>query len=279
VQGGAGDDAFNVQFSSASTFNGLTLNGGGGNDGLTMTDVEGGAVIRNLPSGANAGAIGLGFVSSKTLFHYLDMESVVTGVTLNQNFGQALYHRILGRNATPTEISSFLQVLQQKGARAVVKSLELSTEARQHKVNGWFQQYAGRLATAAELDRFAPALLHSSEEHVLGQILGLTHSNGPAVSNAQYVRDLYQGLLGSAPTSQQFAQTLAVLQKSGRAAAAQQVQETPAYRTLVIQNYFQTLLGRAATADELQSLVNSKKDLRAIRLDLESSAEYMNNGF
>jgi hypothetical protein len=106
-----------------------------------------------------------------------------------------------------------------------------------------------------------------------------SHRNSPPVSNAQFVRGLYENLLGSAPTAKELATTLAVVLKSGRMAAAQQVQETPEYRTLVIQHYFQTLLGRAASAAELQSLVQSKKDLRSIRIDLEASTEFINNAY
>jgi hypothetical protein len=279
VQGAGGDDAFNVQAASASNYTGLTLDGGDGSDTLTMTDTEGGAVIRNLASDGGSGLVGVGFVGGKTTFHYQTIESVQTGVTADQNFVQALFHRILGRNATAAEVGSFVQKLQQKGARAVTKELEFSLEARQRTVNGWFQQFGGRPPTAEEMGKFVQQLLRFKEERVLGQILALTGHKGPKVGDEQFVRNLYRNLLGTAPTAQQFEKTLAVLRKSGRAAAAQQVQEGPEYRTQIIQNYFQALLGRAATADELQGLVQGKKDLRNIRIDLESSAAFMSDAF
>src|SRR5262249_16165338 len=73
----------------------------------------------------------------------------------NDAFVQSLYQNALGRLASPTEISAWVNVLVQRGTGPIIAGIQNSPEARTHLVKSWYITYLGRQARGGEEQAFA----------------------------------------------------------------------------------------------------------------------------
>ena len=75
VYGGSGDDVFNIAVTANSAYAGLTLDGGAGNDTLTVFDLSGGATVQNVVTVIGQGEVDVsyaGAVASRILYQNLE---------------------------------------------------------------------------------------------------------------------------------------------------------------------------------------------------------------
>jgi hypothetical protein len=202
LNAGGGNDSFFVQLTSAISPAGLQIDGGTGANQMTIQDVSGGAVIRNVPSGVGQGTILVRYgVAPIAAYAYRNIAQVA-GINVAGNYVQALFHNIIGRNATAQEQTFFTNLLNRQGRLAVVRALEMSVEGRNNLVRKWYLLFAGRRPTANEAAPLVQALLAGqSEESVLGRLLGNANAPRTAAIRTRLVTFSYQALLRRAPTA------------------------------------------------------------------------------
>jgi hypothetical protein len=204
----------------------------------------------------------------------------------SRKFVQALYTDELGRSASPTEVSFWVNVLGGPGGQsAVVSGIVNSAEARGRVVTGWYQTYLGRNPSANETSFWANVLGSQTEEQALSGIVGSTEFFGRAqtlgyggTANQNYVSALYQSLLGRTASSAEVDAQVAQLQQVGQQALALSILKSVEYRANVVRGYYTSLLHHTGSQAEVASWVNTGLDLRAIRTGFESSLEFFLNG-
>jgi hypothetical protein len=211
VQGGAGDDTFNVNVTGVTP---LSLLGLGGNDTFNVPssvsapiNIDGGAGTNGLnynalkaPVGTVPAAItafGLQTVSYSNLTttnvnnagavdafygpNTADRTTALAGLTVAERFVQVLYLNALGRAGSKAEIDGWAAAFGGSSSSnapmqaTIARGIEGSTEGRDHEVKSWYVQYLGRAATGGEEMGWVNMLMAGqTEESVLSQILGST---------------------------------------------------------------------------------------------------------
>jgi hypothetical protein len=181
INTGGGDDVVGVAASETTNFNGVTIDGGPGNNTLGVVDISGGGVVRNFPVSPNSGTVAVIYPDSRDFISYLNFPNIGGSLDANRNYIISLFHQILGRSPTAGELTTFTNLLLSQGRLDVVTTLERSQEGRTHLVDGWFLQYLGRPANPGEDTPFVQALLAGeAEEDVLSSLTGNSaffHSN------------------------------------------------------------------------------------------------------
>jgi hypothetical protein len=250
-------------------------------DGSTLTTLSG-ASVSFTPSGH--GNFGFRLTASDSFGGSATRTSTLTVYSQLSmaKFVQTLYQRELGRTAAATEVDGWAGVLAGTGGEAAVASgIVNSTEAHVHVVTGWFQTYLGRTPSTSETSFWANLLSGQTEEQVLSQIVGSTEfysraqGMGFGGTPAQnYVQALYKLLLGRTAGSTELTNQVNALPQLGQQGLALSILQSVEYRANVVRSYYANLLGRAASQTEVAANVNSGLDLRAIRVNIESSVEF-----
>ncbi|MFO0879483.1 MAG: hypothetical protein U0840_19215 [Gemmataceae bacterium] len=202
VNTGAGNDRIFVRLTPTNLLNGLTVNGGAGRNTLTPQDLSQTALVKNVPTGPGQGRILTTFFNQPTRqFVYQNIAQVV-GINAQANYIRSLYIYILGRVATPQEVTYWRGVLATQGRLAVVRALELSPAGRTNLVRQWFLLFKGRSPVGSEGTPLVQALLAGqSEETVLGRLLGNARAPWQSGTRTTLVNYYYRRLLGRAPTA------------------------------------------------------------------------------
>jgi hypothetical protein len=202
LNGGGGNDTFVLPLSPAARPDGLVLNGGAGSNVLTVSDLAGGAVLRNAPTGPGRGFLYVRYLSEAlSTISYQNIARVLGALDDPTNYLESLFHHIFGRNAHPLELASWKPFLATSGRLAVVRALELTAESRTSLVRRWFQLFLGRAPSAREAAPFVQALLAGqSEEAVLGRLLGSPSASRTARVRGALVDFEFQDLFGRKPT-------------------------------------------------------------------------------
>jgi hypothetical protein len=208
-----------------------------------------------------------------------------TGLTVDENFVQALYVDELGRSGSISELDGWVAVLPSVGRSGVVADIMDSPEAHEHLVQGWYVTYLGRQADGVEELGWVNLLQTQTEEQVLSQILGsqefydraqtLVSSGTP---DERYVQAVYQSLLGRSASTDEVAGWVGALSLQDRSSVALGFLQSQEFRTDVFRDYYNTLLHRPADPTELAVWVNSSLDLRGVRAGFEASDEFFANG-
>ena len=84
----------------------------------------------------------------------------------------ALYRHVLGRDAGPSELATWVPVAAQYGSAAILGGVWGSWESAVVRVNQFYQRYLGRAADPAGLTTWPPVLLSYGEDQLRGHILG-----------------------------------------------------------------------------------------------------------
>jgi hypothetical protein len=250
--------------------------------GVTFNPVTG--VLNGTPARGSAGTYTLHFIANNGVGDVVTQTFTLSVHTraASAKFVQALYQDELGRTASATEVAAQVGTLDGTGGQsAVVSGIVNSTEAHVRVVVSWFQTYLGRSPSSTESGFWAGLLSGQTEENVLSQIVGSTEFYSRAQSmgfggtpNQNCVQALYQSLLGRAPSSTELAAQVNELQLVGQQGLALTILQSVEYRADVVQSYYTSLLGRTGSSAEIASNVNSGLDLRAIRMNIESSVEF-----
>jgi hypothetical protein len=262
---------------------GFFVDGGpSGANTLNVVDTAGGAVMQ--------GSLATGLVQvrypdgSLETIGFQNVQQLQLNPDTSHSFVQLVTEAVTGQPASQAQLDQGAGLVSASGGRLkLVKSLVLSPAGREHLVNSWFQQYAGRPATGFELQRYGNLLRRQAEEPVLAQVI-LSIFRGPAGGNPLLFLELAgQALFGRPLTGGELAGFRRALRSGGRTAAVQAMLKTRAYRTFFAQTLLQQLLHLPAgqpLSPALQGLVNqlahSKKDERSIRIFLEASDPVFN---
>jgi hypothetical protein len=191
-----GNDLVRVNVTSTSNYSGVTLDGGPGNNVLDVEDLSGTGIVRAYPSSPTSGVVQAIYSNSRSILAYFGFPTITGSTNAERNYIQALFHQILGRNASPGELAAFIGVLESQGRLTVVLALEHSAEGRTHLVDSWFVRFLGHPPVNGQEQPFVRMLLAGqSEEDVLGALLGNPGQFHSAPFRAQEVQANYARLL------------------------------------------------------------------------------------
>ena len=164
-------------------------------------------------------------------------------------FVQALYQNFLGRSGNSTEMAYWVGLLGSGMASSLVAgNIATSPEAYRHYVAGLYKTILGRSADSAGLqywtvglgamqgpDGVAEALYESSEF--------FTKAGG---SDALWVQALYRDVLRRRASNDEVTYWAGITQDFGRPAVATFIYSSTESTNIMIQNWYQQLLGRPA---------------------------------
>lgn len=177
-----------------------------------------------------------------------------------------LFHEVLRRDPTATELQNYLRRLNLFGVNAVVAGLYSSDAFRQNSVNNYYLELLGRVPTQQELSwgtlrlalgtepNFAASLAGSQEFYTESASGGGKFGTQPSATT--YVDLLYRSLLGqaagpaAAPLVQQVQGGLPI------SWAASQFVNTDAYRTVKVGEVYE-VLGQAASPADVAGYVKN----------------------
>jgi|GEM_PF-1504845 len=207
-------------------------------------------------------------------------------LTPQEKFVQALYLAELGRAGGVGELDGWVAILNGPGgARAVIADIDGSFEARDRIVQGWYQTFLGRTAQGGEEKGFVNMLATQTQEQVLSILLSSAEFYAHAQTlissgtpDQRYVQALYQLLLNRTGDPASVAADTAAVASQGRQAVAFVFLTSSEYRANQITTDFNTLLHRSPDSASLNSAVTAPIDLQVIRMDIEASPEFFNNG-
>jgi hypothetical protein len=168
----------------------------------------------------------------------------------------------------------------------VASGIVRSREARDHLVKGWYVTYLGRTAANGEEMGFVNMLLAGqTEEQVSSQILGSAEFFGHAQTlvsagtpQQRFVQALFQLLLTRTGGAGEIAFWVNELPVSGQSGVALGIETSSESRAATVAGYYSTRLHRTADIGGAASWVASNLDLTGIRIGVESSTEFFNNG-
>ena len=218
-----------------------------------------------------------------------DRATAFAGLTADEHFVQALYLDNLGRAGSKAELDSWLPVLSARGQLAVAGDIQNSFEARDRLVKTWYQLYLGRPAAGTEERNWVGMLqAGASEEQVLSQILGgsgshefydrAQHMGFEGTADQNYVRALYQMLLGRTASDAEVTGWANTLPQLGRQGVALGFLKSQEFRTNQFEGYYNALLRRSDDPTGLTNWVMSPSDMGTVRIGFESSPEFFTNG-
>jgi Domain of unknown function (DUF4214) len=210
----------------------------------------------------------------------------VAFLTAQERFVQALYLDELGRPGTLAELDGWVAVLNGSGGQhAVAAGIAGSAEARDHLVKGWYLTYLGRAAMNGEEQGWVTLLATETEEQVLSKLLAsgefYAHAQTLGFSgtpDSQFVQALYSLLLNRTPSSAEITGWVNLLPTVGRQGVALGFLDSQEYRMNTVEAYYISLLHRQADPLGLNHWVTANLDLASIRVDIESSGEFFNDG-
>lgn len=218
-----------------------------------------------------------------------DRETALTGLTASRRFVQTLYLNALGRAGNLSELDHWVGILNVTGSREqVARGIEHSLEGRNRMVLSWYQSYLGRSAGGNEHQPWVDALISGqTEERVLSGILGSAEfftrsqtlvANGS--SQERYVQSLYMLLLGrtGALTSVEVLGWVNGYPVGDHEGLALGILRAPEFRTYQVEALYVSLLHRPGDAPGRQLWVSSMIDVGSVRINFDSSDEFLANG-
>jgi len=224
--------------------------------------------------------------------------SVADSLSADERFVDQLYKDFLGRSGSGEELNGWVVQLPAAGRGGVSNAIARSEEALKRVIDSMYQQFLGRTADAGGEAAWLNFLqVGGTEEQVMEGLLAsaefagrATALFGSADANANYIRGLYDLVLGRSASAVEVAGWLGSLPSMGRAGLATLFVTCAEFRSDAVRTYygngsqvaepfFPGLLGRVnPPADgEVSPWVNSGLDLLSMEVSLAASAEYCNH--
>ena len=203
--------------------------------------------------------------------------TTTTGTPATLNLVGGLYQNVLGRPAGATELATYTPLINQGLTDSQAVSLVVnSAGAQSYLIKQDYQQYLNRQADSAGLSGWL-ALLNAGAEpsDVLAGILTspeFVNDNGGTPTT--YIQGLYQDLLHRTASSAEISQWGG----SSAITIVRAMLGSAEYQGILVNQYYQAYLGRAATSSELAGWVASLQagmTQEQFAIDLLSSAEYL----
>lgn len=196
----------------------------------------------------------------------LNLEDVFTGtgkpvVTNPTAVVNGLFHEVLRRDPTPTELENYLRRLDFSGVNGVVAGLYTSQAFKQNAVNNYYLELLGTAPTQQQLNsgtfRYtfggpesfvaSPALAGGEAFYNSSAAGGGNFGTQPSATS--YVSLLYRALLGQATDSEAALLAQKVANGMPIFRAANQFVRTDAYRTVKVGEVYQVLGQEPSPAD------------------------------
>ncbi len=260
VNGLGGDDQFVTNIHSVPTgLTTLTLDGGTGTNVL---------VGEALPTGMTT-----------NLLNITRQDTDADDVLIDNLFAERLHRPpdTVGKNF-------WKGILNSAGRSAVIQGIEDSLEARTNLLETWYQRFLGRNVDQAGVQFWTNVMAQgATEEQVESGILAsqefLQRAQslvGSSNQNENFIRAAFRLLLnrdGDAAALTFFGN---LLQSNGRDVAALNMLQSQEFRTLTVNAFYQTLLGRNLDDAGRNFWVNGGQDLAEVRKGIETSDEFFN---
>jgi Ca2+-binding RTX toxin-like protein len=284
INTGAANDEIDVQVASNSAYH-LTVDGGPfstsppGNV-LKITDVSNRAVMHDHVLNEVAGEVDVFYLQgAASVISYMNFQQVLPSVDAVTSFVKALYHTVVKREPLAGELSTGVALASMSGGPTqLATQLEHSDEARRLLLSSWFKTYFN-IAISPHSPGLVPALtyLHKhTEEQTLAMLFGMLLAPGKVkipqgLTVAEFV---YKDLLGRLP--------FATEQTTGSATQlALSILKGNAYRYRAVKGYFLSILRRTQPpmSSDVNTLLQTGDGLTAIRIMMEGSMEFFDNGY
>lgn len=201
--------------------------------------------------------------------------------TANEQYVNALYLGLMGRDADAVGLSFWSGLLDRGRSRvAVVTLLYNSRESRTFQVQQVYQTFLGREATPGEVRRTIQAAFDQGTNYegvVLGTREYYRNVGGGTISG--YLDALAQDVLGTSSFNPAVKQSLAAQLQQGVAPVEVATEVLTSYpgKSSLVQSSVESILGRQATVSEVDGLLSLNGGqiyLRQIQILLYASAEF-----
>jgi hypothetical protein len=200
------------------------------------------------------------------------------------NFIAALYEDLLGRAPNASQTKTLVTSLASgQSTGSVVTNILTSTESRTFAINKMFQGYLGRdadsnslatdlqmLQNGGTLDDIRIPILYSDEYYD-------AKTAGPDDDHTEYVKALFQDLLGRAPTNDELTIFVGFLVFRTRAFIIFQILSMDEAQLWILSSFYTNFLGRTPTTDEKSAALLSHQNdptNEALEWSILSSDEY-----
>ena len=199
-------------------------------------------------------------------------------------FIPGLYHDLLNRNPSSSEIASGQAYLAGNTRAQYAATFLAGTEYQTNLIQGWYRRFLGRPASSSEIaDRLSYFGSGGTDEGVIADIVSSDeyfHLPRVGATNSGYITALFQDLLGRTPSSAELIYWLG--QMGGgltRLQLAQKILSSDEYRVILIQSWYRKYLGRSPSNDEIGAAIgifNSSGTDEQIITIIVGSDEYFN---
>jgi hypothetical protein len=198
-------------------------------------------------------------------------------LTTTQGFVQSLYHDLLGREGSASDLTFWTNVFTANGQAAVVTGIMNSTEGQNHLINSLYLRYLNRPADTIGLSFWSAVLASGGLEAVTAGIL--SSQEFLSRSSANPITAYYLALLNRTPRTDELAFWLPVLFSQGPNAVVLRMVASQEFRSDFAQSVFVTALHRQGTALEVSTLVNNTAlSLLQIEASIYELPEFLTKG-
>lgn len=204
----------------------------------------------------------------------------------NDPFVPKIYQAVLGRQPSAQDILFWNTVIQSGVSHnALAGAIENSAEALGREISSWYQTYLGRLPGQSDVNFWSAQLAGGvAETSVEAAILGSpefmrlaqTHATNATTPSQAFIQNIYQQVLERSANVPDTSYWLNNLLFNSPTVVAQTILNSTEARSLVVEGYYASLLGRStpASAAEISFWATSALTLEEIRIQFESSAEF-----
>jgi RHS repeat-associated protein len=171
----------------------------------------------------------------------------------------ALYHTVLSRTPSASEVTPWVQFLDSGGTQTrVAQVFWESQEHRGIQIDGYYQTYLGRIESPAERAHWIAAMLGGlTEVQVVHDFLGSPEYQAAHASNTSFIDSLYTNLLSRTETTGERNAWLQFLQTGGTRERIEQLFLASGERdTRVVDSYYANLLGRTPDQSGSSAWIN-----------------------
>ncbi len=184
-------------------------------------------------------------------------DSVIAISPSNVCFISTLYHDLLNRGPSSTELSDGLTYLSSNTRTQYASTLLAGSEYRTDLIQGWYQKFLGRSANNSEVSAGLSVFgTGGTDEQIIASIVGSNeYYNLPRVggTNGGYINALYHDLLNRSPNPTELSGGLTYLSSNTRTQYASTLLAGSEYRTDLIQGWYHKFLGRSANSSEVSA--------------------------
>jgi hypothetical protein len=204
----------------------------------------------------------------------------------NDPFVPKIYQTVLGRTASASDVLFWNSVIQSGVSHAAIAAaIENSPEARSREITNWYQTYLGRSPSQSDVTWWTAQLNGGvGETSVEAAVLGSgeymhnaqTHAVGSTSGSQAFIQNIYQQVLNRSASIADTSYWLNNLLVNSPSTVAQTILDSSEARSLVVTQYYHTILGRSTPPGpgEIAFWATSALALEDIRIQFESSQEF-----